>query len=117
MSFYANICGTLNAAETIRNGGRIMNRKESFALRVKSAIASTFRGIFAGAAIALGGTVYLMAETKLIGAIFFAIGLFMVCTLGLNLFTGKACSTLDAENKLVYHLYLVFIWAFNFVGA
>ena len=45
MSFYANICGTLIAAEAIRNGGKIMNRKESFALRVKSVLASTFRGI------------------------------------------------------------------------
>ena len=43
MSLYANICGTLIAAEAIRNGGRIMNRKESFALRVKSALASASR--------------------------------------------------------------------------
>jgi len=47
--------------------------------------------VLAGAVISIGGTVFLSLENKVLGSLFFCIGLFMVCTLGLNLYTGKVC--------------------------
>ena len=47
--------------------------------------------ILAGVSIAIGGTVFLSVENKMIGALLFTVGLFTVCTFGFNLFTGKVC--------------------------
>ena len=71
--------------------------------------------ILAGAAIAIGGAIYLAAENKVVGAIFFSVGLFTVCTKQLNLFTGKAVYLFD--NKPKFLIDLVIIWIGNFVGA
>ena len=71
--------------------------------------------ILAGAAIAIGGAIYLAAENKVVGAIFFSVGLFTVCTKGLSLFTGKAVYLFD--NKPKFLIDLVIIWAGNFAGA
>ena len=46
-------------------------------------------GILAGISIAIGGTVFLSLENKVLGALFFTVGLFAVCTFGFNLYTGK----------------------------
>ena len=45
--------------------------------------------VLAGSAISFGGTVFLSLDNKVLGSLFFCVGLFMVCTLGLNLYTGK----------------------------
>lgn len=71
--------------------------------------------ILAGVAIAIGGAIYLAAENKVVGAIFFSVGLFTVCTKQLNLFTGKAVYLFD--NKPKFLIDLVIIWIGNFVGA
>lgn len=71
--------------------------------------------ILAGAAISFGGIVFLSLESKVLGSLFFAIGLFMVCTLKLNLFTGKACYLPGKDLKYVGFLCLV--WVGNLVGA
>ena len=71
--------------------------------------------VLAGMAISIGGIVFLSSESKVVGAIFFTIGLFTVCTFGLNLFTGKVCYAL--ENKASYILDLVLIWLGNFAGS
>ena len=47
--------------------------------------------ILAGISIALGGYCFLSVENKLIGSILFSVGLFLVCTRGYNLYTGKVC--------------------------
>lgn len=44
--------------------------------------------ILAGMVIGFGGTVFLSVENTVIGSLFFTIGLFVVCTRGLHLFTG-----------------------------
>ena len=49
-------------------------------------------GIMAGLAIALGGTVYLSVENQIVGALFFTVGLFTVCTMNFQLYTGRVCS-------------------------
>ena len=71
--------------------------------------------ILAGAAISFGGTVFLSLESKVLGSLFFAIGLFMVCTLKLNLFTGKACYLPGKDLK--YVAFLCLVWAGNLLGA
>ena len=71
--------------------------------------------VLAGAAISIGGIVFLCCDSKPLGAFFFSIGLFMVLTMGLNLFTGKVCYLFD--NPPSYILNLLVIWAGNLVGA
>ena len=46
-------------------------------------------GIWGGVCIALGGVAFLSLESNILGALFFTVGLFTICTMGLSLFTGK----------------------------
>ena len=71
--------------------------------------------ILAGVAISIGGIVFLACENKYFGCVMFSIGLYAVCTLGLNLFTGKVCYVLD--NPPGYILDVVIIWLGNLVGS
>ena len=72
-------------------------------------------GILAGISISIGGTVFLSLENKVLGAVFFTVGLFTVCTFGFDLFTGKVCYVFDRD--LPYALSVIVMWAGNFVGA
>ena len=63
-------------------------------------------GIFAGLAIGLGSLVFTLVTayaTDVWGAIFgsalFSIGLILVCTLGLHLYTGKVGVVFDGPNR------------------
>lgn len=69
----------------------------------------------AGVCIALGGTVFLSLESKVLGALLFTVGLFTICTCGLNLFTGKVCYVLEQDAD--YALNLPIIWLGNLLGA
>ena len=71
--------------------------------------------ILAGMVIGFGGTVFLSVENTVVGSIFFTIGLFVVCTHGLHLFTGKVCYVFD--NDLAYAKTLPVIWLGNLAGA
>ena len=72
-------------------------------------------GIMAGICIAIGGTVFLSVESKVIGALFFTVGLFVICTSGFNLFTGKVCYIF--ENDKAYAFSLILIWCGNLMGT
>ena len=72
-------------------------------------------GILAGMSIAIGGTVFLSLDNKVLGAVFFTVGLFTVCTFGFDLFTGKVCYVFDRD--LPYALGVIVMWLGNFVGA
>ncbi len=77
---------------------------------------STFvYAILAGLAISIGGVAYLSCDSKVVGAVFFSVGLFAVCSLGLNLYTGKICYAFD--NKPAYTAQCLLIWVGNLVGA
>lgn len=69
--------------------------------------------ILAGISIALGGYCFLSVENKLIGSILFSVGLFLVCTRGYNLYTGKVCYCKTKENIKD----LLFIIIGNFIGT
>lgn len=58
---------------------------------------------------------FLSCEDRVVGAIFFCVGLFTVCTFGLNLFTGKVCYLFD--NPPSYLLFLLVVWVGNLAGA
>ena len=51
--------------------------------------ASFLNSVLGGVCIGIGGVVFLSCENKVTGAVFFCLGLFAICTLGFNLFTGK----------------------------
>ena len=71
--------------------------------------------VLAGVCIALGGTAFLSLENKVLGALFFTVGLFTICTFGLRLFTGKVCYVFEQDR--VYALSLPVIWAGNLIGT
>ena len=76
----------------------------------------TFVGaILAGMSIAIGGLVFLSVDDKVIGSALFSVGLFTVCTFGLNLFTGKVCYVF--QNDRDYALSLPLIWVGNLIGT
>ena len=69
----------------------------------------------AGICIALGGIVFLSLDNKVIGALCFTVGLFTICSFGLNLFTGKVCYVFD--NDKTYAANLIVIWLGNLAGT
>ena len=79
--------------------------------------AKTFIGaVLAGICIGLGGLAYIaLIDNKIVGALLFTIGLFTICTMKFNLFTGKVCYVFD--NGLEYALSLPVIWVGNLVGT
>lgn len=82
---------------------------------IKDIIIYLIKSILAGIMIAIGGTIYLSLDNKIIGSIFFSIGLFMICTRGLNLFTGKIGYIF--ENNLKYTLEVIITLIGNFIGT
>ena len=72
-------------------------------------------GILAGLSIGLGGVAFLSLDNKVIGAAVFTVGLFTVCTMGFNLYTGKVCYAFD--NDAAYARNLPVIWLGNLCGA
>ncbi len=83
---------------------------------MKNTILKTFTGaVLAGLCIGLGGLAFLSLDNKVIGAFVFTVGLFTVCTFGLNLFTGKVCYAFD--NDIKYLASLPVIWFGNLAGT
>lgn len=71
--------------------------------------------VMAGAAISIGGAVFLCTDSRPVGAALFSVGLFAVCTLGLDLFTGKVCYIFD--NPPIYAARCGLIWLGNLAGT
>ena len=72
-------------------------------------------GILGGVCIALGGVAFLSLENNVLGALFFTVGLFTICTMGLNLFTGKVCYVFQRDRAYAVNLSL--IWLGNLAGT
>lgn len=71
--------------------------------------------VLAGMCIAIGGCAFLSLDSKILGALFFTVGLFTICTFGFDLFTGKVCYV--PNNGKSYAAYLPVIWLGNLLGA
>ena len=72
-------------------------------------------GALAGVCIALGGTVFLLTESRLVGALLFTVGLFTICTCGFSLFTGRVCYVFQRGGA--YAASLPVIWLGNLAGT
>lgn len=73
------------------------------------------RAILAGVMISIGGTIYLACESKLLGAFLFSIGLYAICSFGLNLYTGKIGYVIDNKPKYLIELLITLVG--NLVGT
>ena len=73
------------------------------------------KSFLAGIMIAMGGTIFLSLQDKVLGATFFSIGLFMIVINGLNLYTGKIGYVL--ENDLKYLIEVGTTIVGNFMGT
>lgn len=82
---------------------------------IKDYIKTFSLAIGAGICIGIGGTVYLMCTSKLIGAVLFSVGLLTILVFKLKLFTGMTGYLL--ENKPNYLLHLLITWIGNFIGT
>lgn len=71
--------------------------------------------IMGGICIALGATAYLCTENNIVGAILFTVGLFTICSMNFNLYTGKVAYIPD--NKPKYIIDVFFVWLGNFAGT
>lgn len=81
-------------------------------MKIKDTLISS---IMAGLCIGIGGACFLAIDNKNIGALFFTIGLFTICTRGYALFTGRVGYALDNDTKT--NLNLVLIWIGNLIGT
>ena len=82
--------------------------------RVK--MGKTFVGaVLAGMSIGLGGVIFLSLDNRAVGAALFTVGLFTVCTMGFDLYTGKVCYVFD--NDAAYAKNLPVIWLGNLCGT
>lgn len=71
--------------------------------------------VLAGAAIGIGGCVFLSVEDKVIGALMFTVGLYAICIHGLDLFTGKVGYLVNEPPS--YYVELLVTWLGNLVGT
>jgi len=72
------------------------------------------KAVLAGGAISLGGIANILSGNKIIGSLFFIIGLFLVLTTNLNLFTGKVCYLVTGKTNIKD---LIIIYLGNLIGA
>ena len=79
-------------------------------------LADFLYAIMAGAFIAMGGVVFLSLDNKIVGAFMFSLGLFAVCTLKYNLFTGKV-GDLFCNDVKTYLPWCLMVWVGNLVGS
>lgn len=89
---------------------------------MKIFIKNLLLGVLAGAAIAFGGILNVIAKAyipdpygSIVGALLFPIGLTMVCYFGFNLFTGKIGYLFD--NSKNYIPFLLTVYLGNFIGS
>ena len=73
------------------------------------------KSILAGILIGIGATTYLSLENRIVGSVLFSIGLFIILTKELNLFTGKVGYLF--ENGLEYAKEVVITLFGNFIGT
>lgn len=72
-----------------------------------------WKAIAAGIAIGMGASAYLLCGSRMLGAFMFTVGLFTICFLGLELYTGRIGYLLDMEHPTD----CLIVWLGNFVGC
>lgn len=80
-----------------------------------NAVKTFIMAVIAGFMIGVGGCFFLAIDNKVIGSLFFTLGLFTICSRGFNLFTGKVGYAIG--KPLSYIKDLAVIWVGNLVGT
>ena len=88
-----------------------MNTKE----KILNLVREYLLGVLAGISISMGGVANLASGNKIVGSLFFTVGLFLVLTGRFNLFTGKVCYAFEKKPSYIFNL--IFIWLGNLTGA
>lgn len=70
-------------------------------------VKKTLCGIQAGIMIAIGGSVFLSAENRVVGAVLFSVALLCICQMGYSLFTGKVGYMAFDHGKEAYSVLLL----------
>lgn len=83
---------------------------------VRSFYPQIFGGIASGLLVALGGTVLLSVEDKVVGAVLFSIALLAICYMDFYLFTGKIGFAAEKFNKRIAAELIVGLFG-NYLGA
>lgn len=77
---------------------------------------SFLKSILAGLLIAIGGTIFLSVENKVVGASLFSIGLIGILVYNFNLYTGKIGYLITNFNlKYIKELFIILLG--NFIGS
>lgn len=76
---------------------------------------NVINSLLAGISISIGGFAFLSSDNKLVGAALFSIGLFLICTFGYNLFTGKICYAFSENGMKIWSIAVVL--AMNLIGT
>ena len=91
---------------------------------VKNILLNFLKGILAGLSIGLGGFLYILMVHyvegelgKVLGSLLFAIGLFLVCTFKLSLYTGKIGTIYEGKQTKEFYISLPVMLIGNAIGA
>lgn len=90
----------------------------------KTLLMNFLKGILAGLAIGLGGFLFTLLTFllpneygKILGSLVFAVGLFLVCTFYLSLYTGKIGLVFERKQEKSFYISLPIMLIGNFIGA
>ena len=90
----------------------------------KTLLLHLLKGLLAGLAISLGGFLYCLMVFlipgqigKVLGSVLFSIGLFLVCTFGLSLYTGKIGIIYEGKQEKIFYIALPIILLANLGAA
>ena len=94
---------------------------------MKQILLNFLKGILAGLAIGIGGFLYIimtfalhgdLAELgKVLGSLLFSVGLFLVCTFSLSLYTGKIGLIYEEKKDKIFYISLPVMLIGNAIGA
>ena len=91
---------------------------------MKNVLLSFLKGILAGLAIGLGGFLFVLMKHfvggelgSVLGSFLFAIGLFLVCTFFLTLYTGKIGLVYEEKHDKWFYISLPVMYIGNTIGA
>lgn len=90
----------------------------------KALFKNFYKGILAGLAIGLGGFLYILMVFlvpgeygKILGSLLFSVGLFLVCTFMLSLYTGKIGVVYEGKQEKSFYWSLPVMLVCNAIGA
>ena len=91
---------------------------------LKNCLLNFAKGILAGLAIGLGGFLFILMSHfvngelgKVLGSILFSVGLFLVCTFRLSLYTGKIGLVFEEKQTKEFYVSLPIMLVGNAIGA